>query len=180
MDAEKKTGQRIGKVIWIFGRPCAGKTTLANSVETELIRNGEKTIAFDGDELRKGLNKDLGFTITDRHENIRRAAELANLCALKGYHVVCSFVTPTEEMRKLVKKIVALPELHLIFVDADIETCITRDVKGHYKLAKEGKLENFTGIASPFEAPIASICRINTGITNLSEATKKCIQQINS
>jgi len=170
----------IGKVIWLFGRPCAGKTTLANSIETELKKNGTKTIAFDGDDLRKGLNSDLGYTITDRRENIRRAAELANLCALKGYHVVCSFVTPTEEMRNLVKSIITVPPTYLVFVDADIETCMARDVKGHYQQAKEGKLDNFTGIASPFEEPREIDCRVNTGKASLNEATETCLKLINS
>lgn len=167
-----------GKVVWFFGRPCSGKTTLANNVETELVIRGTKTISFDGDLLRKGLNKDLGFSMKDRKENIRRSAELASLFASKGYCVVCSFVTPSEEMRTLIKRVICNSELFLIYVDAPLSVCISRDTKGHYKKAKEGKLTDFTGITSPFEEPRISDNNINTDELNLFEATEQCLKRI--
>lgn len=174
----RKEEEMKGKVVWLFGRPCSGKTTLANNLEKELAERGVKTISFDGDQLRTGLNKDLGFSITDRKENIRRSAELASLFASKGYCVVCSFVTPTEEMRNLVKTIVCNPELMLFYVEASLSVCISRDTKGHYKNAKEGKMANFTGITSPFEEPKSDENRINTEELDLLEATQKCLEQI--
>lgn len=174
-DSLNKELEKKGEVIWFFGRPCAGKTTLAKSVENRLIDRSIKTISFDGDELRKGLNKDLGFSITDRKENIRRAAELANLFASKGYCVVCSFVTPTEEIRNMVKSIIKNSPLFMIFVNAPLNICISRDVKGYYKLAKEGDLSDFTGINSPFEKPINADVTVNTEKLSLTEATEKCL-----
>ncbi|MGQ7870721.1 adenylyl-sulfate kinase [Sunxiuqinia sp. sy24] len=162
-----------GQVIWFFGRPCAGKTSLANSVKNEMLARGVKTISFDGDELRKGINKDLGFSIADRQENIRRAAELAALFARKGYWVVCSFVTPTKEIREMVDQIIGRALL-MVFVSTPLEVCMARDTKGHYKRAQAGELANFTGITSPFEEPLHIALSIDCGKFSLEEATQVC------
>ena len=166
-----------GKVIWFFGRPCAGKTSLANSVKNELLAQGVKTISFDGDELRKGINKDLGFSIADRQENIRRAAELAALFARKGYRVVCSFVTPTEAIREMVHQIIG-HALTMVFVSTSLEVCSARDTKGHYKKAQAGELANFTGITSPFEEPRNMALAIDCGTLSLEEATQGCMEHL--
>ena len=167
-----------GKIIWLFGRPCSGKSTLASSITEELTDKGISVITLDGDELRKGINGDLGFTLADRHENIRRASEIAKLLAEKGYWIVCSFVTPTKVLRELVSEITNELELHLFYIHASIEVCKIRDVKGHYFKAEKGQLSNFTGISSPFEEPVAYTNMIDTDELNIQMATKKCLDLI--
>lgn len=142
-----------GIVIWLYGRPCAGKTTIAGFMSEQLKNQGHQVVTLDGDELRNGMNADLGFSPEDRQENIRRTSELAKLLASKGKIVICSLVTPSRVLRNVIKNIVPEANLMLVFVDTSLEACIKRDVKGHYKKAFDGEIENFTGINAPFEGP---------------------------
>ena len=142
-----------GTVIWLYGRPCAGKTTIAGFMSEQLKNQGHQVVTLDGDELRNGMNADLGFSPEDRQENIRRTSELAKLLASKGKIVICSLVTPSRVLRNVIKNIVPEANLMLVFVDTSLEACIKRDVKGHYKKAFDGEIENFTGINAPFEGP---------------------------
>jgi adenylyl-sulfate kinase len=167
-----------GKIIWLYGRPCSGKTTLSTSIAEVLKTENKPVIILDGDELRFGINSDLGYSLTDRHENIRRVSEIAKILAGQGFWVLCSFVTPTRELRELVRQINQESDLIMINIQASLEVCIKRDVKGHYLKAKMHNLTEFTGISSPFEEPLAFEDTINTDDISVGEATQKCLELI--
>lgn len=167
-----------GKVIWLYGRPCSGKSTLSSSIAEVLKDEGISVITLDGDKLRSGINGDLGYSLVDRHENIRRASEIARILAEQGYWVVCSFVTPTRALRELVREINNELELSIVYIHASLEVCKKRDVKGHYLKAETRQLSNFTGISSPFEEPVSFNNMIDTDELNIQEATKKCLNLI--
>ena len=167
-----------GKVIWLYGRPCSGKTTLSTSITKELKNGGRSVIILDGDDLRHGITYDLGYSLTDRYENIRRASEIAKLLAEQGFWVVCSFVTPTRELRKLVREINKDLDLVMIHTQASLEVCIKRDVKGHYLKAKMQNLSDFTGISSPFEEPEVFEKTVDTNELSIVEATRICLEFI--
>lgn len=167
-----------GKVIWLYGRPCSGKSTLSSSIAEVLKNEGKSVIILDGDDLRSGINSDLGFILTDRYENIRRASEIAKLMARQGFWVICSFVTPTRELRELIRGINSDVELIIFHINASLDVCINRDVKGHYKKAKMQNLTNFTGISSPFEEPLTYENTIDTDKLSIDEATQKCLELI--
>jgi len=170
----------VGKVIWLYGRPCSGKSTLASAISESLKAKGISLITLDGDELRLGVNADLGFSQTDRLENIRRVSEIAKLLAAKGFWVICSFITPTIELRELVSKINLEIDLVLIYVHASFESCQKRDVKGHYFKANKGLIANFTGVSSTFEEPMGESNWIDTDELSIEDANKKCVEFISS
>lgn len=153
MHDDYKSDLNKGQIVWLFGRPSSGKTTIAQTLNRELNGTNMPCISIDGDELRGGLNKDLGFSFVDRKENLRRAAEMAKIMSLKGFNVVCSFITPTQNDREFVKSLMDGFEFELIYVYAALNTCIKRDVKGLYKKAISGEIVNFTGISAPFDEP---------------------------
>jgi bifunctional enzyme CysN/CysC len=140
-------------ILWLTGLSGAGKSTIANIVELRLNQAGYHTMLLDGDNLRHGLNRDLGFTEADRVENIRRVGEVANLMLESGLIVICSFISPYRAERDMVRRLVADGEFIEVFVDTSIEECIQRDPKGLYAKAKSGMLKNFTGVDAPYEAP---------------------------
>ena len=140
-------------IIWFTGLSGAGKSTIANIVEQRLNVAGHHTTMLDGDNVRHGLNRDLGFTEADRVENIRRVGEVAKLMVESGLIVLCSFISPYRAEREMVRSLVAEGEFMEVFVDTPIEDCMQRDAKGLYAKAKAGKLNNFTGIDAPYEAP---------------------------
>ena len=140
-------------VLWFTGLSGAGKSTVANLVESQLLARGVHTLMLDGDNVRHGLNRDLGFTDADRVENIRRVGEVARLMTDAGLVVLCSFISPFAAERRLVREMVPEGEFIEIFVDAPIEACIARDPKGLYKRALAGEIKNFTGIDQPYERP---------------------------
>ncbi|HEY5326772.1 MAG TPA: adenylyl-sulfate kinase [Mucilaginibacter sp.] len=151
-----------GIVIWFTGLSGSGKTTLANGLEQELFKSGFKTFILDGDNLRSGLCKDLGFSEGDRSENIRRVGEVAKLMMESGIIVLSAFVTPFEKDRNLVRKLIGENDYISVFVDCPIKVCEERDTKGLYKKAREGEIKNFTGISSPFEVPETSDLTLKT------------------
>lgn len=140
-------------IIWFTGLSGAGKSTIANILEQRLNMAGYHTTMLDGDNVRHGLNRDLGFTEADRVENIRRVGEVAKLMIESGLIVMCSFISPYRAEREMVRSLVAEEEFLEVFVDTPIEDCMQRDTKGLYAKAKSGKLKNFTGIDAPYEAP---------------------------
>jgi adenylylsulfate kinase len=160
------------KVIWFTGLSGAGKTTLATSVNRHMLRRGYFTKMFDGDEIRKGLNKDLSFSIDDRNENIRRTAELAKLFADHGIIVICSFISPTQHMRHMVRDIVGKDRFIEIFVKCSLDVCEQRDVKGLYKQARQGLIKDFTGIGSSYEEPEHADIIVRTDIVSEKESIK--------
>ena len=151
-DREKLLNQR-SLVLWFTGLSGSGKTTLSDALEEELFKRGYKTYILDGDKIRDGLCKDLGFSEEDRTENIRRVGEVANLMLDSGLIVLSAFISPFAKDREVVRKTIGAEKLVRIFVDCPLEVCEQRDVKGLYKRARSGEIKKFTGISSPFEVP---------------------------
>lgn len=143
----------MDKVIWFTGLSGSGKTTLATLLERELTEQNIKCVLLDGDVIRKGLNKDLGFSDADRKENIRRIAEVSKLMMDAGLTVITAFISPFQDDRSSVREIVGASNMIEVFVDCPLEVCERRDVKGLYKKARAGEIPNFTGISSPYERP---------------------------
>ena len=150
------------RIIWFTGLSGAGKSTIANILDQKLYALGQHTMLLDGDNLRHGLNRDLGFTEADRVENIRRVGEVAKLMVDSGLVVICSFISPYKAERDMVRSLVAEGDFIEVFVNTPIEECMRRDPKGLYTKAKEGKIKNFTGIDAPYEAPERPEIRLET------------------
>ncbi len=165
-------------VLWFTGLSGSGKSTIANEVEIGLKRMNRHTFLLDGDNVRHGLNKDLGFTDADRVENIRRIGEVAKLMADAGLIVLTAFISPFRAERQMVRDMLPDGEFLEIFVDTPLEVAEGRDVKGLYKKAREGKLKNFTGIDSPYEAPERPDIVVNTVAMTPAEAAEYIIRQI--
>jgi bifunctional enzyme CysN/CysC len=149
-------------VLWFTGLSGSGKSTIANMVEAKLHSLGYRTYALDGDNVRHGLNRDLGFTDADRVENIRRVAEVAKLFIDAGVVTLVSFISPFRAERQMARDLVASGEFIEIYVDTPIDICRQRDPKGLYRKADAGQLRNFTGVDAPYEAPLAPEIRLNT------------------
>jgi bifunctional enzyme CysN/CysC len=150
------------RCIWFTGLSGSGKSTIANLLEKRLHAEGRHTYLLDGDNVRHGLNRDLGFTEADRVENIRRVAEVAKLMVDAGLIVLVSFISPFRSERRMARELFAEGEFVEVFVDTPIDECERRDVKGLYAKARRGELKNFTGIDSPYEAPEAPEVRLLT------------------
>jgi len=165
-------------ILWFTGLSGAGKSTIANLVEKKLHSLGRHTVLLDGDNIRHGLNRDLGFTPADRVENIRRVAEVARLMADAGLIVLVSFISPFRAERELARSLAEPGEFFEIFVDVPLAVAEQRDVKGLYKKARAGQLKNFTGIDSPYEAPEAPEIRIDAAKTSAAEAAEQIVAAI--
>jgi bifunctional enzyme CysN/CysC len=153
-------------VLWLTGLSGAGKSTIADIIEKKLLAAGRHTMLLDGDNVRHGLNRDLGFTDADRVENIRRVGEVAKLMTEAGLIVICSFISPFRAERRMVRELAASTAFLEIFVDTPLDECIRRDPKGLYAKAKAGRIENFTGLDSDYETPDAPEIRVATvGVT---------------
>ncbi len=166
------------RVLWFTGLSGSGKSTIANEVEKSLNLMNRHTFLLDGDNVRHGLNKDLGFTEADRIENIRRVGEVAKLMADAGLIVLTAFISPFRAERDMVRSMLPEAEFIEIFVDTPLEVAEARDVKGLYKKARSGQLKNFTGIDSPYEAPINAEIRVNTVEMTPAEAAEYIVRQI--
>jgi bifunctional enzyme CysN/CysC len=166
------------RVLWFTGLSGSGKSTIANEVEKSLNMMNRHTFLLDGDNVRHGLNKDLGFTEADRIENIRRVGEVAKLMADAGLIVLTAFISPFRAERDMVRKMLPEGEFIEIFVDTPLEVAEARDVKGLYKKARSGALKNFTGIDSPYEAPENPEIRVNTVEMTPAEAAEYIVRQI--
>jgi len=160
-------------LIWFVGLSGSGKSTLASALEKKLFDQGIKTYILDGDNVRGGLNNDLDFTDESRKENIRRIAEVGNLFLDAGIVVLTAFITPFSAERKKVKTLIGEENYFEVFVDCPIEECEKRDVKGLYQKARNGKIKNFTGIDSPFEAPETPNVIIESHKISVQEGTQK-------
>jgi bifunctional enzyme CysN/CysC len=166
------------RVLWFTGLSGSGKSTIANEVEKQLNLMNRHTFLLDGDNVRHGLNKDLGFTEADRIENIRRVGEVAKLMTDAGLIVLTAFISPFRAERDMVRAMLPEGEFIEIFVDTPLEVAEARDVKGLYKKARSGALKNFTGIDSPYEAPINPEIRVNTVEMTPVEAAEHIIRAI--
>jgi adenylylsulfate kinase len=159
-------------ILWFTGLPSSGKSTIANEVEKRLITSGVRTFILDGDNVRMGLCKDLGFSEEDREENIRRIGEVSKLFSDAGCVVLSAFVSPYRRDRDAIRALVEDGEFVEVFVDAPVEICEERDVKGLYKKAREGIIKNFTGIDDPYEEPLNPEITIKTGETSLEDGVQ--------
>jgi len=165
-------------VIWFTGLSGSGKSTIANALEDALNRKGYHTYLLDGDNIRHGLNKDLGFSDEDRKENIRRIAEVAKLFVDAGLIVITAFISPFKEEREFARSLVEKDEFIEVFVDTPLKVCKQRDPKGLYKKAKEGKIKNFTGIDSPYEPPDAPEIHIRTERLTVQESVERIMRYL--
>jgi len=165
-------------MLWFTGLSGSGKSTIANAVETKLYELQKHTYLLDGDNVRMGLNKGLGFGDADRVENIRRIGEVSKLFVDAGLMVLTAFISPFEKDREMVRNLVQDGEFIEIFVDTPLETCEQRDPKGLYKKAKIGEIPNFTGISSPYEAPKNAEIIIKTDELDINECANKVIKYL--
>ena len=169
---ESLLGQR-GRALWLYGLSGSGKSTLAHALERKLHDEGRLTQILDGDNIRTGLNNNLGFSDEDRKENIRRIAEVAKLFCHAGVVVIASFITPKNELRALAREIVGTEDFREVYVQCSFETCERRDVKGLYAKAKAGEIKNFTGRDSSFEEPERPDLAIDTDRDSIEAATDR-------
>ena len=171
---EKMNGHK-GQVLWLTGLSGSGKSTIANALEKQLYAEGKKTYVLDGDNIRHGINKDLGFTDKDRVENIRRVAEVAKLMCDAGLIVITAFISPFRAEREMARSLFQSGEYKEIFISTPLKIAEQRDPKGLYKKARSGEIPNFTGINSPYEKPIKPELTIDTSKTSVAQSVKKIL-----
>jgi len=174
---EDVLGQR-SIAIWLVGLSGSGKSTLAKNLESRLHNEGYFTKILDGDNLRTGINKNLGFQDADRIENVRRAAEVAKLFVDNGIITITSLISPTRKMREIAKGIIGDSDYFEVFVDCDFEECERRDPKGLYQRARSGEIRQFTGMDSVFEVPDSSQLTVRTDVDSISRCTDLIIGNI--
>jgi len=167
-------------LIWFTGLSGSGKSTIANLLEKKLYEQKINTYSLDGDNLRRGLNKELTFSKEDRTENLRRTAEVAKLFVDAGIVVIAAFISPYIKIREEIKEIVGTDDYIEVFVNTPIEICEQRDIKGLYKKARAGEIKNFTGINAPFEIPVNPTIEIQTVNESPDEAVTKILSVLKS
>ena len=170
--------QHPGKLIWFTGLSGSGKSTLANALEKYWHDQGLHTYVLDGDNIRRGVNRDLDFTPEGRAENLRRIAEIGKLLVDAGILTIAAFVSPLIKDRSSIKEIVGADHFVEVYIKASVETCEKRDVKGLYKKARSGEISNFTGISAPYEEPKKADMVIDTERMSLEEGLEKLVNQI--
>ena len=177
-ESRAKQKSQAAQIIWFTGLSGSGKSSIANILEKKLQALGKHTITLDGDNMRHGLNRDLGFTTADRVENIRRVGEVAKLMVNSGLICITSFISPFESERKMARSLVSENEFIEVFIDTPLSVCEERDVKGLYAKARSGEIPNFTGISSPYESPEKPEIRIDTTKLSAEEAANQIIEFI--
>lgn len=165
-------------LIWFTGLPSSGKSTIANSLECRLYKLGYLTYILDGDNIRRGLNSDLGFSVRDRTENIRRIGHVTNLLIDAGIIVIAAFISPFEKDRRFVKELLGNKNMIEVFVNCPLEVCVKRDVKGLYKKAIDRKISGFTGISSLYEKPKNPDITIDSDRTDIEGSTKLILKYL--
>lgn len=176
-DRETRLGQR-GRVVWFTGLSGSGKSTIAIGVEKALYTAGFFPQVLDGDNIRSGINNNLGFSLEDRQENVRRIAEVAKLYANSGLVVLCSFISPTEEIRAMAKGIIGEEDFLEVYVNTPLEICEARDVKGLYAKARKGEIKGFTGIDSPYEAPKSPFIELKTAAREIDDCVDEVVTHL--
>ena len=171
-ELKEKRNQHKSRVLWFTGLSGSGKSTVANATEKVLHDMGLQTYILDGDNVRMGLNKDLGFSPEDRTENIRRITEVANLFADSGSIVLTAFISPYREDRDKAREIISTEDFIEVFVSADLSVCESRDTKGLYKKARAGEIKGFTGIDAPYEAPLNPELIVETDKNNIESCAQ--------
>jgi adenylylsulfate kinase len=167
-----------GVAIWITGLSGSGKTTIAIALEKALHTKGKLTQVLDGDNIRLGLNSNLGFSEADRTENIRRIAEVAHLFVQCGVITICCFVSPTNKIRTLARNIIGSEDFLEIYVNTPLAVCEKRDVKGLYAKARKGEITDFTGVNAPFEVPADAALELNTATHTVEECVKLILEKL--
>jgi adenylylsulfate kinase len=165
-------------VYWLTGLSGSGKSTIAKAVERRLFENKIMAQVLDGDNIRSGICNNLGFSLEDREENIRRIAEVARLYINSGWIVICSFISPTIEIRDMARRIIGKDDFSEIYIKASLDACESRDVKGLYKKVRKGLIKGFTGVDSPYEAPVNPSLTLDTEKEEINESTEKLFQRI--
>jgi adenylyl-sulfate kinase len=165
-------------VVWMTGLSGSGKSTLASALEKNLVDKGFKAYLLDGDSIRSGLNKDLGFSAEDRQENIRRIGEVCKLFNDAGLIIIASFISPFRSEREFVRSLIPKSDFAEVYVNSSLETCEQRDVKGLYKKVREGVIKEFTGISSPYEEPLSPELTLHTDRETQEESLNKLIEYI--
>lgn len=176
-DKERLLGQR-GMMVWFTGLSGSGKSTVAMGVERELHKRGILCRILDGDNIRAGINSNLGFSAEDRRENIRRIAEIGKLFVQTGVVTLACFVSPTNDVRRLARSIIGSDDYREIFVSTPLQECERRDVKGLYARARRGEVKDFTGISAPFEIPENPAMEIDTSRLSLEESVNRVVEMI--
>jgi len=171
-EKEIRNGQHA-KVFWFTGLSGSGKSTLAIGLERDLFELGFQVVVLDGDNIRSGLNNNLGFSPEDRKENIRRVAEVAKLFIANGQLCFVTFITPTIELRQMAKEIIGRECFVEIFIDTPVEICEDRDVKGLYEKARAGEINDFTGVNAPYECPVKPDIHIQTKDKTVEESLEE-------
>lgn len=169
--AKEKMLSQKGMVFWLTGLSGAGKSTLAQHLEKNLHEKGHFCKVLDGDNIRAGICRDLGFSLEDRKENIRRVAEVARLFADGGVVTICSFISPTYDIRKMATEIVGADQFREVFIECNLDVCEQRDTKGLYKKARNHEIKDFTGIHSPYHEPVDPALRLNTSEQSVEESS---------
>jgi adenylylsulfate kinase len=175
-ESKEELLRQQGKVLWLTGLSGSGKSTIAKGLEEALHAEGFFSVVLDGDNVRTGINNNLNFSEDDRRENIRRIAEVAKLFVSNGVVTICSFVSPTEELRTLAKTVVGKNDFVEVFINTPIEECEKRDVKGLYAKARMGEIKDFTGINAPFENPADPDLEIQTSNKSAEESVKELLE----
>ncbi len=173
-DKESLLGQR-GLMIWFTGLSGSGKSTIAIALERELHRRGILCRILDGDNIRSGINNNLGFTETDRVENIRRIAEVSRLFVDTGIVTLAAFISPNNDIREMAARIIGKDDFVEVYVSTPLEECERRDVKGLYAKARRGEIKNFTGISAPFEAPLHPSLTLDTSVLSVEESVNELL-----
>jgi bifunctional enzyme CysN/CysC len=176
-DRQRLLGQK-GITLWLTGLSGSGKSTIAKQLEKSLVESGHAAFILDGDNIRHGLNRDLGFGAEDRSENIRRISEVAKLFNQAGIIVITAFISPYQKDRAGARAIIGSGRFVEVFVDAPIEVCESRDPKGLYKKARAGEIPNFTGISDPYEAPENPEIHLKTSLLSLEESVEKLLSHV--
>ena len=171
---EEKNGYKA-VTIWFSGLSGAGKSTIAHAVEKRLFDMGTNAYAFDGDNVRHGLCGDLAFSPEDRAENIRRICEMTKLFMDAGIICLCAFITPRHEVQQKLRDMHEEGDFFLVHVDCPVEVCESRDVKGYYKLAREGKIKNYTGVSAPYEIPKNPDMVLDSNTLSLEECVDRVL-----
>jgi len=156
-------------VLWFTGLSGSGKSSLANALEKRLFDTNHNVLVLDGDNIRHGLCSDLGFSESDRHENIRRIGEVTKLFVESGTIILAAFISPYEEDRQQIRSLLGDGEYYEVFCDCDLKTCEERDPKGIYKRARNGEIDNFTGISAPYQKPVNPDVRVNSAKQTIDE-----------
>lgn len=167
-----------GVMVWFTGLSGSGKSTVAIALERELHKRGLLCRILDGDNIRSGINNNLGFSEEDRVENIRRIAEVSKLFIDTGIITIAAFISPNNDIREMAADIIGKDDFIEVYVNTPLAVCEERDVKGLYKKARKGEIKNFTGISAPFEAPLNPVLELDTSVLSLEESVNKLLEVI--